>query len=166
MTDNGNNPTNQVTEGATEAMRVNQQKRLKNMLMTRKPSLTKAVKNVKEKLDIFEVNFDDDDQPCENQIEDATDIVRVYNHANTRLLHLENGIEELKASICKSSVMTEDEIQKDLDKLDVELHQYEKSFTDIKRITVLYWEGAKQSWLNHKKQLVAIALSQTNLMIV
>ena len=60
-------------------------------------------------------------------------IVRVYNRANTRLLHLENGIEELKASICESSVMTEDEIQKDLDKLDIELHQYEKSFTDIKK---------------------------------
>ena len=133
MTDNGNNPTNQVTEGATEAMRVNQQKRLRNMLIGRKSLLTKDVKNVKEKLDIFETNFEDDDQPCENQIEDANDIVRVYNRANTRLLHLENGIEELKASICDSSVMTEDEIQKDLDKLDVELHRYEKSFTDIKK---------------------------------
>ena len=64
MKDNGNNPTNQVTEGATEAMRVNQQKRLRNMLIGRKSLLTKDVKNVKEKLDIFETDFEDDDQPC------------------------------------------------------------------------------------------------------
>ena len=92
MTDNGNNPANQVTEGATEAMRVNQQKRLRNMLIGRKSLLTKDVKNVKEKLDIFETDFEDDDQPCENQIEDANDIVRVYTRATTRHQHLENGL--------------------------------------------------------------------------
>ena len=123
MTDNGNNPVNLEAGGATEAVRINQQKRLKNMLMSRKSSLTKDVKNVKEKLDIFEVNFDDDDQPCENQIEDANDIVHVYARTKTRFQHLENGIEELRALICDSSVTTEDEIQKDLDKSDVELHR-------------------------------------------
>ena len=133
MSDNGNNPTSQVTEGATEAMRVNQQKRIKNMLIGRKSLLTKDIKNVKEKLELYETNFIDDDQPCENQLEDASEIVSVYNRANTRLLHLENGIKELKASICESSVMTEDEIQKDLEKLGVDLHRYEKNFTDIKK---------------------------------
>ena len=124
MTDNGNNPVNLVAGGATEAVRINQQKRLKNMLMSRKSSLTKDVKNVKDKLDIFETNFEDDDQPCENQIEDANDIVHVYTRAEARFQHLENGIEELRALICDSSVATEDEIQNNLDKLDVELHRY------------------------------------------
>ena len=39
----------------------------------------------------------------------------------------------LRALICDSSVATEEEIQKDIDKLDVELHRYEKSLTDIKK---------------------------------
>ena len=60
MSNNGNNPTNQVTEGATEAMRVNQQKRIRNMLVGRKSLLTKDVKNVKEKLELYETNFVDD----------------------------------------------------------------------------------------------------------
>ena len=101
--------------------------------MARKTSLTKDVKNVKEKSDIFEVNFDDDDQPCENQIEDATDIVHVYSRAKTRFQHLENGIEELRALICDSSVATEEEIQKDIDKLDAKLNLYEKRLTEIKK---------------------------------
>ena len=104
MTDNGNNPVNMMAEGAKEAMRVNQQKRLKNILLGRKSLLTRDVKNVKEKLDIFETNFEDNDQHCENQIEDANDIVRVYTRATTRFQHLENGIEELKALIWDSSV--------------------------------------------------------------
>ena len=56
----------------------------------------------------------DDYRPCENQIEDATDIVHVYSGAKTRFQHLESGIEELRALICDNSVATEEEIQKTL----------------------------------------------------
>ena len=133
MSDNRNNPTSQVTEGAKEATRVSKQKRITKQLFGRKSLLTKDIKNVKEKLELYETNFIDDDQPCEIQLEDASEIVRVYNRANTRFLHLESGIEELKASICESSVMTDDEIQKDLEKLDVDLHRYEKNFTDVRK---------------------------------
>ena len=92
MSDNGNNPTSQVTEGATEAVRVSQQKRITKQLFGRKSLLTKDIKNVKEKLELYETNFIDDDQPCEIQLEDASEIVRVYNRANTRFLHLESGM--------------------------------------------------------------------------
>ena len=133
MTTNGNNPINLEAGGAMEAVRLNQQKRLKNILISRKSSLTKDVKNCKEKLDLFEANFDDDDSPYDNQIEDAIDIIHVYSRAKTRFQYLESGIEELRALICDNYEATEEEIQKDIDKLDAELNLYEKRLSEIKK---------------------------------
>ena len=132
MADNGNTPS-QLSEGAKEAARVSKQKRITKQLFGRKSLLTKDINNVKDKLEQYETNFVDDDQPCEIQLEDASEIVRVYNRADARFLHLESGMEELKTYICESTVMTDDEIQKDLEKVDVDLHRYEKNLTDVRK---------------------------------
>ena len=77
MSDNGNNTTSQVTEGAKEAVRVSQQKRITKQLFGRKSLLTKDINNVKDKMEQYETNFVDYDQPNEIQLEDASEIVRV-----------------------------------------------------------------------------------------
>ena len=94
--------------------------------MARKTSLTKDVNNCEVKLDLFEATFDDDSSPSDNQIEDAIDIIQVYSRAKTRFQYLESGIEELRALICDNYEATEEEIQKDIDKLDAELNLYKK----------------------------------------
>ena len=131
MSTNGNNPVE--AGGGVEAVRIDQQKRLKNRLISRKTSLTKDVNNCKVKLDLFEATFDDDSSPSDNQIEDAIDIIQVYSRAKTRFQYLESGIEELRALICDNYEATEEEIQKDIDKLDAELNLYEKRLTEIKK---------------------------------
>ena len=85
------------------------------------------------KLDLFEANFDDDSSPTDNQIEDAIDIIQVYSRAKTRFQYLESGIEELRALICDNYEATEEEIQRDVDKIDADLNLYEKRLSEIKK---------------------------------
>ena len=132
MADNWNTPS-QLSEGAKEATRVSKQKRITKQLFGRKSLLTKDINNVKEKLEQYETNLVDDDQPCEIQLEDASEIVRVYNRADSRFLHLESCMDELKTYICESTVMTDDEIQKELEKVDIDLLRYEKNLADVRK---------------------------------
>ena len=70
-------------------MRIDQQNRLKNRIISSKTSLTKDVKDVKVKIDLFEATFDDNSSHSDNQIEDAIDIIQVYSRAKTRFQYLE-----------------------------------------------------------------------------
>ena len=86
----------QLTEGGKETARVSKQRWIAKQLIDKKSKLTRDINNVKDKLEQYETNFVDDDHPCEVQLEDASEIVRVYNRADSRFIRLENGTDELK----------------------------------------------------------------------
>ena len=133
MTDNRNTPLGQLTEGGKETARASKQRRIAKQLIESKSKLTRDINNVKHKLEQYETNFSSDDYPCEVQLEDASEIVRVYNRADSRFIHLENGMDDLKTCICESIVMTDDKTQKELDNVDSELIKYEKKLADVRK---------------------------------
>ena len=121
---NGNNPA-EIGRG-NEAVRIDEAVRLKRRLIARKTAIILDVNNCKKKLELFEANFEDDSSPTDNQIEDATDILQSYSRAKTRFQALESGMEELRILICENYEATEEEIERDVDKIETDLTIYEK----------------------------------------
>ena len=70
--------------------------------------------------------------PSKAQLEDAAEIIRVCNRADSRFITLENGMDDLKSCICESIVMTDDDTQKELDNVDTELIKYENKLADVR----------------------------------
>ena len=133
MTDNGNTPLVQLTEGGKETARASKQRRIAKQLIESKSRLTRDINNVKHKLEQYEAEFSSDDHPSEVQLEDASEIIRVYNRADSRFIHLENGMDDLKSCICESIVMTDDDTQKELDNVDTELIKYENKLAELRK---------------------------------
>ena len=65
------------------------------------------------------------------QLEDASEIVQLYNLANGSLLHLESSMEELQTYICVTE-MNENEIEQKLEELNNEYFHYEKNLRDVR----------------------------------
>ena len=128
MTDNGNTPVAplvQLTEAGKEISRASRQKRITKQLIESKSKLSKDVNNVKNRLEQYQADFPTDDLSNEVQLEDAAEIIWVYNRAGSRFITVENGLDDLKSCICESMVMTDDDTLKELDTVDTELIMYE-----------------------------------------
>ena len=135
MTDNGNTPwpLGQLTEGGKEISRASRQKRITKQLIESKSKLSKDVNNVKNRLEQYQADFPNDDLSSEVQLEDAAEIVRVYNRASSRFITVENGLDDLKSCICESMVMSDVDTLKELDIIDAEMTKYEDKLATVRK---------------------------------
>ena len=153
MTTNGNNPVNLEAGGATEAVRIDQQNRLKNRIISSKTYLTEDVKNLKAKIELFEATF---------QIEDAINIIQVYSYAKAGFKYLESVTEELRELICDTHEAEEEEIQRDVDELDADLDLYKGMLLEIKKNHKNILEKCESGIQTKATDNTSIKLNRTN----
>ena len=136
MTNNGNTPLplGQLTEGGKEISRASRQKRISKQLIESKSKLSKDVKNVKNKLEQCQADFPTDDHPSKVQLEDAAEIIRVYNRADSRFITLENTMDDLKSckqkSITKQYSGSKSLLTKDISNVKNKMEQFETKYID------------------------------------
>ena len=58
------------------------------------------------------------------------------------------NLEELRILICENYEATEEEIEKDVEKIDTDLTLYEKKLSDIKKFTAKFSKDVSLFWLN------------------
>ena len=115
MTDNGNNPVTtpeaplvQLTEAGKEILRASRQN----------------------KIEQCQADFPTDDLSNEVQLEDAAEIIRVYNRADSRFITVENTMDDLKSckqkSITKQYIDSKSLLTKDISNIKNKMEQFEK----------------------------------------
>ena len=123
----------QLTETGKEILRASRQRRITKELIASKSKLSKDVNTVKKILDQYQADFPNDDLSSEVQLEDAAEVVRVYNRASSRFTTVENGLDDLKSCIFKSMVMSDVDTLKELDIVDAEMTKYEAKLVNVKK---------------------------------
>ena len=136
MTDNGNNPVTtpevplvQLTEAGKEISRAS--RLITQELIASNSKLAKDVNNVKNKSEQCQADFPTDDLSNEAPLEDAAEIVRVYNRADSRFITVENTMDDLKSckqkSITKQYIDSKSLLTKDISNIKNKMEQFKKN---------------------------------------
>ena len=85
-----------------EISRAAKQKRLENLAKSSKQKLTSDINTVTKLLNEYHKNYPEDNLSCDVQLEEATDIIKVFNRVGDRWNTVETILDDIKTCIFSS----------------------------------------------------------------
>ena len=118
-------------ENTIDDLKYCKKKSITKQYIDSKSLLKRDISNIKNKIEQFEEKYIDDNHPCDEQLWEASEIVKLYNLAKGSLLNMESIMEELQDYICtEMNENNENEIEEKLEELNNEYFHHEENLRD------------------------------------
>ena len=122
-----------ASEADEEISRQGDQKRLENQAKSFKQRFSSDLKTANKILDDYKKDYPTDESSCASQLQDAKNIIIVFDRLTDRWKNIESLQDDIKVCIFSSVTLQEKEVDEKIEKVEASLEDYANRYTKFKK---------------------------------